>query len=577
MDERFSMSQVYDYVIVGGGSAGCVLASRLSAKASNTVVLCEAGGDVVPGDEPADILDIYAGRAYLNPDYTWKDLRVTTEIIPHNQPHAAAPAPRKYEQARILGGGSSINGQMANRGAPADYDKWQELGVVGWSWRDVLPYFRKLEHDVDFGGPLHGKEGPIQISRIKPDRWPLHAKAVAKAFAEAGYDYVEDQNGEFQDNFFPISISNVDGKRITAATAYLSRDVRSRANLHIRTNTQVSKLLFNNGNCYGVVVRNPSGQFETINAREVILSAGAIHSPAILMRAGIGPAGLLKDLGIPLVARRDGVGRSLTDHPAVAVGSYIRPDARLNGITRRHMLLALRYSSSLPGGQDGDMFIIGVSKSAWHSVGDQIGSLLVNVNQTLSQTGTVDIVSSDWAVEPKVDFNLLSDRRDFDRLVDGFRRMAAMQLSAAMQEVCRDPFPASYNEKVRQVGTMNWWNRSRTWVASRIADAHPKLRQALYERFVKGEFSLDELMVDEDKLQDFVRRYAIGLWHASCSCRMGAATDSMAVTDSSGRVHGVTGLRVVDASIFPVVPRANTNIPTMMVAEKISDMILRGH
>src|SRR5205807_514020 len=191
------------------------------------------------------------------------------------------------EQARVLGGGSSINGQLANRGAPTDYDEWEAKGAAGWGWEAVLPYFKKVERDMDFDGPWHGKEGRIPVRRIFPDHWCGHAKAVAQG-----------------------------------------RDTEFRAN-------------------------------------EVIVSSGAIHSPAHLLRAGIGPVGPLMDLGIEVRANLPGVGQRLMDHPSVSVSSFMKPEARLNGLTRRHILLALRYSSGIDGIPPGDMFVAVVSKSAW--------------------------------------------------------------------------------------------------------------------------------------------------------------------------------------------------------------------
>ena len=276
----------FDYIIVGGGSAGSVLGNRLSARSSNRVLICEAGQDTPPGHVPKEILDSYPGTAYLDPRFHWTELKVSTEVVSHNNPDAPKPRLRKYEQARVLGGGSSINGQMANRGAPTDYDEWDARGAAGWKWDDCLPYFRKLERDLDVDDEWHGKDGPIPIRRVPESQWPGHAKALAQAFREAGYKYLPDQNGFFEDGFFPITISNAQEQRVSAAIGYLNADVRRRENLTISTNTQVTELLFEDLRCVGVKAL-VNGRPTEFRGREVILSSGAIHSPAHLLRAGI--------------------------------------------------------------------------------------------------------------------------------------------------------------------------------------------------------------------------------------------------------------------------------------------------
>jgi len=562
----------YDYIIVGGGSAGSVMAHRLSARSGNQVLLCEAGQDTPDGNVPPEILDSYPGTAYFDPRFHWTELKVHTEIVSHNRPEER-PALRKYEQARVLGGGSSINGQLANRGAPTDYDEWEARGAQGWNWNAVLPYFKKVERDMDFDGPWHGKDGRIPVRRIWPDSWCGHAKAVADSFKAAGYEYIDDQNGEYRDGYFPITISNLYDRRVSAAIGYLDNGTRRRPNLTITAETQVTELLFEGTRCVGIMAL-VKGKETEFRGNEVILSSGAIHSPAHLLRAGIGPAGPLKDLGIELRANLPGVGQRLMDHPSVSVSSFMKPEARLNGKTRRHILLALRYSSGIDGIPPGDMFVAVVSKSAWHAVGEQVASMLTCVYKTLSETGQVRLTSRDWRVEPIVEFNLLSDRRDLDRLMQGFRQLGEMHIRSALAEVVSDPFPASYSDRVRQIGVVNDKNRRLTKFFAKLLDGPEWLRRYLIDRFIVEGFSFDQLMTDDDALEAFIRKAGIGVWHATCTCRMGADDDPMAVTDNQGRVRGVSGLRVVDASLFPCVPCANTNFPTLMTAEKISDMML---
>jgi 5-(hydroxymethyl)furfural/furfural oxidase len=560
---------VYDTIIVGGGSAGSVLAHRLSAKSASKVLLCEAGQDTPPGNEPPEIRDSYSGTAYFDPRFHWTGLKVTTEIVSHNNPQENPPPLRKYEQARVLGGGSSINGQLANRGAPSDYDEWEARGAAGWSWNDVLPYFRQVERDLDFDGPLHGKDGRIPVRRIPIEHWTRHAQAAAEACKLAGYSFLPDQNGEFVEGYFPVTHSNEAEQRVSAAMGYLDTETRKRANLTISTDTQVSELLFEGTRCVGVKAQ-VDGREQEFRGREVVLSCGAIHSPAHLLRAGIGPVGHLKEMGIPVLMGLEGVGQRLMDHPSIALSSFIRRGARMNAHTRRHVQVALRYSSGLSGVPAGDMFVVVLSKSAWHAVGAQIGSLLTCVYKTYSETGQVKLASRDPAAEPTVEFNLLSDRRDLDRLMSGFRKTAALQMSAPLSAVTDKPFPASYSDRVRRIGVVNAKNRILTAIAAALMDGPAALRSTMIDNFVVEGFTFDQVMRDDEALEAFVRKAAIGVWHASCTCRMGRGDDPMAVVDAQGRVKGIQGLRVVDASIFPVVPCANTNFPTLMAAEKIA-------
>lgn len=568
---RDNKSAMFDYIIVGGGSAGCVLARRLSDRRDCSVLLCEAGIDVPLDNVPPAILDSYPGTAYLNPNYTWPGQFATTVSFD------GKPAkPRKYEQARILGGGSSINAQFYNRGAPADYDAWEACGAQGWNWDSVLPFFKRSETDIDFTGPLHGEDGPIRVRRIFPAQWPLHAKAIATAFEEHGYPYLPDQNGEFSDGYFPIAISNFNEQRMSVATTYLDASTRKRSNLTIKTQAEVSRLIFDGIKCVGIVLQTGDAQ-ETIYANEVIVSAGAIGSPALLMRSGVGPAPHLRERGIDIVHASPGVGQNLMEHPSIALASFIKDHARINSATRHHIRVGARYSSNVVGSPAGDMLILGVTKTSWHPVGERIGTMLTYINNPFSNKGEVRLVSGDWRVRPEVSLNMLSDERDLDRLVDGFRRMAALQATASMQGVTSDPFPASYSEKVRQVGMLSKRNKIITGVLARLLDGPAPLRSYLMREVVAGGPSLVELLADESALRDFVRNATVGVWHVSCTCKMGSKDDVGAVTDEHAKVRGVAGLRVVDASIFPTLPGANTNAPVIMVAEKVADSINRGH
>ncbi len=569
------MRKIYDCIIVGGGSAGSILASRLSSRSGNQVLLCEAGEDTPDGRVPEAVLDSRSGFASRDPRFIWSQLRVTTEAMPHNDP--AAPRPRlvRYEQARVLGGGSSINGQLANRGAPHDYDQWEQRGASGWRWETVLPYFRKVERDIDFDGPLHGSEGRIPVRRVFPDNWSDYAKAVAEAFRLAGYHYVPDQNGVFQDGYYPLAMSNLYDRRVSAAVGYLGATVRQRENLTVATETQVSDLLFEDARCVGIraIVRGEPREFR---GNEVILCCGAIHSPAMLLRAGIGPVGHLRDLGIAVRVGSPGVGQRLMDHPSISVASYLKPDARKNPYSKRSLHLGMRFSSGVEDAPAGDMALTVSNKSAWHAIGDRIAVITLWVNKTFSETGQVRLASADWRQEPIVDFNLLSDHRDLLRLTRGFRQIAALHDLPPLRAVTSDLFPASFTDKIRRVGTYNTKNRILTSIGATLMDGPAFLRRQIIRGFIMESAGLVQALQNDDALETYIRRAVVGVWHCSCSCRMGADDDPMAVTDHAGRVRGVSGLRVVDASIFPVVPCANTNFPTMMVAEKIADDMLQA-
>jgi 5-(hydroxymethyl)furfural/furfural oxidase len=272
----------YDYIIVGGGSSGCVMAARL-AEAGRRVLLVEAGRDTPPGAVPDDILDANPTRAYFNPDYRWQGLQARL---------TDGAKPVDYEQARILGGGSSINAQVANRGAPADYDDWEKAGATGWSWSDVLPYFRRLEADQDFDGEFHGKDGPLPIQRVRHSDWSGFIRGLTRAYDTLGLPQRPDFNGEFADGYSTVPLTNRNGQRVSAAIAYLTREVRALPNLRILTGVRVDRILLSAGRARGVATSGAEGEAEYFS-EEVVLCAGAIHPPAILMRSGLGDADLL--------------------------------------------------------------------------------------------------------------------------------------------------------------------------------------------------------------------------------------------------------------------------------------------
>ncbi|CUX70314.1 MULTISPECIES: GMC family oxidoreductase [Agrobacterium] len=562
---------IVDHLILGGGSAGCVLAARLSADSRRTVVLVEAGRNISADDIPDEVRGRYPGRAYLDARNIWSHL---TALMGHARSNTAPRPPRCYEQARLLGGGSAINALMANRGAPADYAEWQALGADGWGWDACLPYFLKIEADRDFDGPLHGTDGPLTIRRISDDRISPFVDRVMKTLDRRGHPIKPDQNGAWEDGVFRGAIAVSDsGERLPTSVAYLTADVRKRPNLRIITESVADRILFDGRRATGA--RLTGATAETIQASDVIVSAGAIHTPALLMRSGIGPVGDIAAVGGDVVAGRNGVGRNLMEHPSIAVAAYLPPQMRVRDRSEHHEQAIWRFSSGLDGAPQSDMHAAILSRSGWHSIGLRLGSLFFWVNKSYSR-GFVKLVSLDPHVEPEVDFRMLSDERDLRRLKLALRLGAEALSDPFMAGHGGTVFPSSYSPRVAKVAVPGTWNALQRGLFSGLLDVAGPLRPALVHSAITLGTTMRGLLEDDEALTEFVRRHVGGTWHPSGTCRMGSADDPTAVTSSTGRVHGVEGLRVCDASLMPSIPCANTNIPTIMIAERVADFILAG-
>lgn len=558
-----------DYLILGGGSAGCVLAARLSEDPDKQVCLIEAGRDISGHSMPPEIRSRYPGRAYLDVSNIWQRL---TAMMGHR-----ATATRRYEQARILGGGSAINALMTNRGAPADYDEWQALGAQGWSWQTCLPYFRKLENDTDFCAPqdqaLHGSAGPVRIRRTPAGRLSPFVKGVMKVLGGEGLAHKADQNGPWEEGVFVGAIGvSEQGERIPTSVCYLTDEVRRRKNLTIRTHCVVDRVVVEGGRATGARIINAQGALESLQAREVIVCAGAIHSPAVLLRSGIGPADDLATLGIALVADRPGVGANLMEHPSIAVSALLNQPGRTPFPDEHHEQAIVRFSSGLADTVPCDMHGAILSRSGWHSIGYRLGTLFFWVNKSYSR-GRLRLASSDPHEEPLVRFDMLCDSRDLERLKQALRFGARTLSAQELQRECSVVFPSSYSPRVAKVampGRFNAWQRG---ALSLLLDIAGPLRGLLIHGLVTQGITLKKLLADDQALTEFVQRNVGGTWHPSGTCRMGRADDPLAVTTGDGRVIGVQGLRVCDASLMPSIPCANTNVPTIMIAERVADLI----